>query len=57
LNWETWDFDESNSPDSLVSYSANPRMGKIGAQKAFGNAATHIIRVIISATFWANSND
>ena len=57
LHEETGDCNESNSPSSLVSHSTNPRMDKIGTQEVFGNTATHIIRVIISATFRANSND
>ena len=57
LHGETGDCNESNSPSSLVSHSANPRMGKIGTQEVFSNTALHIIRVIISATFRANSNN
>ena len=57
LHEETGDCNESNSPSSLVSHSADPRMGKIGTQEILGNTAPHIIRVIISAIFRANSND
>jgi len=57
LHGETGDCNESNSPSSLVPHSANSRMDKIGTQEVFGNTAPHIIRVIISSTFRANSND
>jgi len=57
LHGETGDCNESNSLSSLVSHSANPRMGKIGTQEVFSNTAPRIIRVIIPATFRANSND
>ena len=57
LHEETGDCNESNSPSSLVSHSAAPRMGKIGTQEAFDSTAPDIIRVIISSTFRANSND
>jgi hypothetical protein len=57
LHGETEDRNESNSSSSLVSHSVNPRIGKIGTQEVFGNTATQIIRVIISATFRANPND
>ena len=57
LHGETEGRNESTPPSSLVPHSADPGMGKIGTQEVVGNTATHIIRVIISATFRANPND
>ena len=57
LHGETEDCNESTLPSSLASHLANRGMGKIETPEVFGNTASHIIRVIISATFQANSND
>ena len=48
LHGETGDCNESNSPSSLVSHSANPRMGKIGNQEVFGNTAHNTCHNIVN---------